>query len=118
MERGRVLACDNDPEAVAVARENFERAGVQVELSGESIAECPGGLADLITANISPAWILDLAVSGFRVLRPGGLAILSGFEAADIPRVTSALELAGGAIAGVFGEKEWRMIEMREMHRQ
>lgn len=110
---GRVLACDNDPEAVTVARENFERAGVQVELSGESIAEFPGGLADLIVANISPAWISDLAPEWVRVLRPGGLAILSGFEAADIPRVTAAVEEAGGAIAGVFGEMEWRMIEMK-----
>ena len=108
-----VLACDNDPEAVTVARENFDRAGVQVELSGESIGRFPGDLADLIVANISPAWISDLAPEWVRVLRPGGLAILSGFEAADIPRVTAALEQAGGSVSGIFGEKEWRMVEMK-----
>jgi ribosomal protein L11 methyltransferase len=110
---GRVIACDNDPEAVIVAGENFERAGVVVELSGESVSDFPSGIADLIVANISPAWISDLAPEWVRVLRSGGLAILSGFEAADIPRVTSALELAGGLINGVFGDKEWRMVEMK-----
>jgi ribosomal protein L11 methyltransferase len=41
---GRVVACDNDPEAVAVAGENFEKAGVRVDLSGDSIATFPSGL--------------------------------------------------------------------------
>jgi len=110
---GRVIACDNDPEAVIVARENFERAGVGVELSGDSVADFPANLADLIVANISPAWISDLAPEWVRVLKPEGVAILSGFEAADIPRVTAALEAAGGQVSGAFGEKEWRMVEMR-----
>jgi ribosomal protein L11 methylase PrmA len=67
-------------------------------------------------ANISPAWISDLAPEWVRVLRPGGIAILSGFEAADIPRVTVALEQAGGSVSGIFGEKEWRMIEMSQSY--
>ena len=110
---GPVLACDNDPEAVTVARENFDRAHVEVGVSGKSIADFPDELADLIVANISRAWISDLAQEWVRVLRPGGLAILSGFEAADIPRVSAAIEGAGGVVSGVFGEKEWRMIEMK-----
>ena len=114
---GRVIACDNDPEAVMVARENFDRAGVAVELSGDSVADFPADLADLIVANISPAWISDLAPEWVRVLKPEGIAVLSGFEAADIPRVTTALEGAGGKVSGVFGEKEWRMLEMRACER-
>ncbi|HWE49190.1 MAG TPA: 50S ribosomal protein L11 methyltransferase [Bryobacteraceae bacterium] len=110
---GRVIACDNDPEAVTVAAENFQRANVGVELSGKPVSDFESGIADLIVANISPAWISDLAAEWVRVLRPDGIAVLSGFEAADIPRVTTALEQAGGAVAGEFGDKEWRMIEMR-----
>jgi ribosomal protein L11 methyltransferase len=109
---GRVIACDNDAEAVIVAAENFLRAGVAVELSGASVSDFPSGIADLIVANISPAWISDLASEWLRVLRPCGLAVLSGFELADIPRVTAALESAGGSIAGIFADKEWRMVEM------
>lgn len=109
---GKVLACDNDPEAVAVARENFDRAEVDVELSIYPIADFPDNLADIIVANISPAWISDLAPEWVRVLKPNGRAILSGFEAADIPRVKAALEQAGATIDGEYGEKEWRMLEI------
>jgi ribosomal protein L11 methyltransferase len=111
---GAVHANDSDPEAVAVARENFERAGVDVALSlgsAGAFLEFPDQFADLIVANISPAWISDLAPEWVRVLKPGGLAILSGFEAGDVPRVSAALEAAGASITGEFGEQEWRMLE-------
>jgi len=111
---GAVHANDNDPEAVAVARENFERAGVAVALSLGSVDAFPKHFADLIVANISPAWISDLAAEWVRVLKPGGLAILSGFEASDIPRVSAALKAGGARIAGEFGEMEWRMLEITQ----
>jgi len=108
---GAVHANDNDPEAVAVARENFERAGVAVTLSIGSVDAFPADFADLIVANISPAWISDLAPEWVRVLKPGGIAILSGFEMSDVARVSAALEAAGARVTGEFGEHEWRMIE-------
>ncbi len=109
---GEVHANDNDPEAVAVARENFQRAGVAVALSLGSADAYPSRFADLIVANISPAWIADLAPEWVRVLKPGGRAILSGFEANDVARVSAALEAAGARIAAEFGEHEWRMLEI------
>jgi ribosomal protein L11 methyltransferase len=108
---GKVHANDNDPEAVAVARENFERAGVDVSLSLGSAGDFPESFADLIVANISPAWISDLAPEWMRLLKPGGVAVLSGFEAGDIARVSAALGAAGARIAGEYGEHEWRMLE-------
>jgi ribosomal protein L11 methyltransferase len=110
---GKVYANDNDPEAVAVARENFEKAGVDVVLSLGSAGDFPASLADLIVANISPAWISDLAPEWVRILKPGGIAVLSGFEANDIARVSAALEAAGAHVEGEFGEHEWRMLEVR-----
>lgn len=109
---GAVYANDNDPEAVAVARENFEKAGVDVLLSVGSAGDLPAACADLIVANISPAWIADLAQEWVRVLKPGGRAILSGFEADDVPRVSAALEAAGARILSQSGEQEWRMLEV------
>jgi ribosomal protein L11 methyltransferase len=109
---GRAFANDNDPEAVAVARENFERAGVDVSLSQGSADEFPENLADIVVANISPAWITDLAADWVRILKPGGIAILSGFDANDIPGVSEALQAAGAQITGEFGEHEWRMLEV------
>ena len=110
---GKVWANDNDPDAVAVAQENFERAGVEVSLSIGSAEALPGNVADILVANISPAWIADLAADWVRILKPDGIAILSGFEAQDIPRVSAALEAAGASVAGEFGEHEWRMLEVR-----
>ena len=109
---GKVLASDNDSEAVAVARENFERAQVDISVSLGSTGVFPDHIADIVVANISPAWISDLAPEWVRVLKPGGVAILSGFEAADIDGVSAALEAAGARINGKFGENEWRMLEI------
>jgi ribosomal protein L11 methyltransferase len=109
---GAVYASDNDPEAVAVARENFARAGIEVSLSLGSADVFDGNFADLVVANISPAWIADLAPQWVRILKPAGIAILSGFEANDVPRVSEALKAAGARIAGEFGEGDWRMLEI------
>jgi len=78
--------------------------------SADSLAS---GSADLIVANISPAWIAELAAEWVRILKPGGVAILSGFEAGEVPVVSAAIAKAGGTVAGEFGELEWRMIEIR-----
>ena len=108
---GKVWANDNDADAVAVARENFEQAGVQVEVSVGSADAAPADFADIVVANISPAWISDLAPEWMRILKRGGVAILSGFEAGDVTRVLAALSMAGLRVSGEFGEGEWRMIE-------
>ena len=110
---GCVIASDTDPDAVLVAQENFARAGVAVPVFTGSADAVAGGVADVIVANISPAWIAELAGEWVRILKPGGVAILSGFEAADIPVVAAALVKAGARVEGEFGEKDWRMLEVR-----
>jgi ribosomal protein L11 methyltransferase len=95
-----------------VARENFGKADVDVTLSVGSAGNVSSGVADLVVANISPAWIADLAPEWVRILKPGGRAILSGFEAGDVAHVSAALEAAGARIAGEFGQHEWRMLEI------
>lgn len=109
----RAFASDTDPMAIAAAKENFERAGVEVATFTGSADVVADGIADIVVANISPAWIAELAPDWFRILKPGGLAILSGFEAPDVPGVTAALIKAGLSIQAEFGAKEWRMLEVR-----
>jgi ribosomal protein L11 methyltransferase len=109
----RAFAGDTDAQAVAVAKENFERAGVPVPVFTGSADAVAGNVADLIVANISPAWIAELAGEWVRILKPGGVAILSGFEAADVRAVCAALEKAGAEVTGEFGEGEWRMVEAK-----
>ncbi len=108
----RAAACDTDHGAVIVARENFERAGVSIPVFVGSADSVASGSADIVVANISPAWIAELAAEWIRILKPGGIAILSGFEAADVPVLTAAINKAGGRIAGEFGEHDWRMLEV------
>lgn len=108
----RAFACDTDHGAVIVAKENFGRAAVTVPAFVGSADSLANASADLIVANISPAWIGELAAEWLRILKPGGVAILSGFEAADVGVVSAAIAKAGGSVAGEYGELEWRMIEV------
>lgn len=108
----RAVAGDTDPGAVAVAHENFARAGLPVPVFTGSADAVAAGVAHIVVANISPAWIAELAADWVRIFKPGGVGILSGFEAADVARVSAAIEKAGGVVRGVFGDGEWRMIEI------
>jgi len=105
----RAVASDTDPDAVAVAKENFERAGVSVGVFTGSANAVGSGVADVVVANISPAWIAELAADWIRILKPGGVGILSGFEASDVAGIEAAIQKAGGSVSGVYGEGEWRM---------
>jgi ribosomal protein L11 methyltransferase len=109
----RAVACDTDPQATETARENLERGGVAVPVFTGSADAVADGCADLVVANISPAWVSALAADWARILKPGGTAILSGFEGADVVSVSRALGEAGLQIIGEFGENEWRMLEAR-----
>lgn len=109
----RAFASDTDPQAIAAAGENFEKAGVHVPVFTGSADAVADGVADIITANISPAWIAELADDWHRILKPGGLAILSGFEGPDVEAVTRALRRAGLTVEAEYGELEWRMVEAR-----
>ncbi len=105
-------ACDTDHGAVIVARENFARAGVNAPVFVGSADSIASAAADIVVANISPAWIAELAAEWLRILKPGGVAILSGFEAADVEVVSAAISKAGGSVREKFGEHDWRMIEV------
>jgi ribosomal protein L11 methyltransferase len=77
----RVWACDIDPVAVEIAGSGFV---------GSVDAVAPG-VADIVTANISPAAIVALAPDLVRVLRPGGVLLASGFELHEVEQVRAAL---------------------------
>jgi ribosomal protein L11 methyltransferase len=85
----RIYACDIDPIAVEVARLQLRQAFV-----GSADAVRPG-IADIVVANITPEPILELAPDLLSALRPGGVALLSGFEGAEV-------ELVKAAFAGVI----------------
>jgi ribosomal protein L11 methyltransferase len=80
----RVLAADNDPDAVAVTRENAERNGLRALIRPlrsdgyRTAALTRAGPFDLIVANILARPLIEMAPDLARHLMPGGRAILSG----------------------------------------
>jgi ribosomal protein L11 methyltransferase len=68
-----VIACDIDPIAVEIA-------GIGFIGSADAIA---GASCDVVVANISPEAITALGPELLRVLRPGGVLLVSGFESTD-----------------------------------
>ncbi len=87
-----VVATDNDPVAVAIAKDNARKAGLSQQIHA-FVAE---GLAhpifrrlkpDLIVANILAAPLYELAPAMARTLQPGGYAILSGVTAGQAPSI-------------------------------
>lgn len=83
----RVVACDIDPVAVDLAKQPLSFVGTADAVRSQSI--------DLAVANISPEAVIALTPELIRVLRPGGLMIVSGFEVLEIAAVHAALESRG-----------------------
>jgi ribosomal protein L11 methyltransferase len=103
-----VWACDIDPEAVEVAR---SAAGPNVFIG--SVDAVRSGAADVIVANISPETIGRLAPELLRCLRPGGVAVVSGFERQEAAAVEAGLARCGGALCEARSKRDWALLVVR-----
>lgn len=88
---GSVTAIDNDEDAVRVARENIimNHAG-KVSVSGKPIADLNGSF-DLVVSNILLETHLILARDYRRLVKSGGLLILSGLLGGQLKQIDSVL---------------------------
>jgi len=104
---GSITAIDNDEDAVRVARENLviNRAD-RVEASGNSISSLSGSF-DLIVSNILLETHLLLAQDYSRLLKTGGLLILSGLLGGQLRQVEGALKPLGFVIQQKYLYQEW-----------
>jgi ribosomal protein L11 methyltransferase len=97
----RVIAADNDPVAVAIARENarLNRVGRRVrvlEATGfnhRDLRTAPP--FDLVLANILPGPLIALAPAIRKALRRGGVAVLSGLLDHQAREVAASYRSAG-----------------------
>ncbi len=96
--KSKVLAIDNDPDAIAIARKNVERNKVADSMN---VADTPlsrlGGEYDLIIANIIHDVLLEIAPQLSTLIGEKGELILSGIlkgkQAADILETYCGCEL-------------------------
>jgi len=114
-----VLAVDNDPVAVAVARENAGKNGLgrlvrAVRSEGYAAAAIRRRAPfDLVVANILADPLIAMAPALARHLAPGGHAILSGFFRAQARAVAAAHRRAGLRVVGRRGLKDWSVLVLR-----
>ncbi len=95
------VACDLDPTATRVARENAEANGLAARVdffTGSLGALRPGGFA-LVAANLLRRELLPIAGGLASQLAPGARAVLSGLLESDAPAVLDALRREGLAPA-------------------
>jgi ribosomal protein L11 methyltransferase len=98
----RVIACDIDPVAVELARQRLAFIGTADAVRAGSV--------DLVVANISPEAIIALAPELLRGLRAGGVAIVSGFELAEVAGVEAALSASGAKVRESHAKNRWRVV--------
>jgi ribosomal protein L11 methyltransferase len=112
----RVIAADNDPVAVDVARENAARNGVAVRvrcrLSDGYGALRRAGPFDLILANILADPLCAMAHDTARNLAPRGTVVLSGLLDRQAERVTAAHRRFGLRLRQTIGEGPWVTLVM------
>lgn len=101
LDADRVFACDIDPAAVAAASGRCRQACFFVG-SARSVRS---GSIDVLVANINAEALIQLAEEISRVLKPGGRAILSGFQARHLERVQAAFP-----VREALTQEEWAAV--------
>jgi ribosomal protein L11 methyltransferase len=102
-----VYACDIEEEAALAAREYTERRASLFLGSARSLR---GGSVDVVAANINAATLMALAGEIARVLKPGGRALLGGFTAVDMPRLSGTLEAVSLAVTARAEQDQWLLL--------
>ncbi|OJW52708.1 MAG: hypothetical protein BGO67_09620 [Alphaproteobacteria bacterium 41-28] len=112
-----VLACDNDPEAVRVAKENAHLNHldplVEVRLS-EGFSAIKNRTFDLITANILAGPLCQMAGEAVQALVPSGFIILAGLLNRQAEDVIDAYRSAGAKLFDQLFIGDWSTLILRK----
>ncbi len=117
---GRVLALDNDPLAVRVARENLERNGladrVEIRLGSlpEALAENAASGTRLLLANILAPVLEAMLVEGLAgTVVPEGVVILSGILDHQAHHLVAACAECGLTVVETRADGDWRALVLK-----
>ncbi|HXV26385.1 MAG TPA: 50S ribosomal protein L11 methyltransferase [Alphaproteobacteria bacterium] len=116
-----VLAVDNDPIAVRVARENARLNGLAARMhpiAGEGYRRRPLAAArrrfDLVLANILSRPLQRMAPDLKRVLKPGGRAVLSGLLWGQEAEVLAAHRVQGLVLEQRCRLGDWSVLRLKK----
>lgn len=106
----RVLARDNDPVAVEVARHNvsYNRVDDRVTVEQGDLLRGVEGQANLILANLIADTHLDFLPAALPSLLPNGMLAASGIIADRLLEVEAVARAAGFRVADSLRSGEWR----------
>jgi ribosomal protein L11 methyltransferase len=115
----RVVALDNDPDALRSARENVVRNGAEIAidvLDGD-LASLSVEPADVVTANLTGAVIRRYAIALRELTRPGGRLIVSGFNPEECEDVMRSLASLGVTAVRTLRVGDWAGAALRRAER-
>jgi ribosomal protein L11 methyltransferase len=115
MDARAVLACDNDPIAIEVARENLERnSASRIGLFCGSVDAIADASVGLILCNLTGESIAELFPEIRRTLRPRGIAVLSGILNSQSMGIRQRALLHGFSLLSETSRGEWCALVMRK----
>jgi ribosomal protein L11 methyltransferase len=109
------VAVDNDPEAVAVARDNLALNDVadRIVLQAGTVAAMLSGF-DVVLANIQALPLIDMAALLVERMNPSGTLVLSGILLEQKDAVESCFERRGLRLCRVKFAGEWCLLELEQ----
>jgi ribosomal protein L11 methyltransferase len=109
----RVVAVDNDPTAVGIARDNVQanRLRSRIRVDHANGLDLPSlrreGACDLVLANILPNPLIEMAPAIRRLLMPGGFVVLSGLLSYQVREVAATYRAAGFCLERGSNDDNW-----------
>lgn len=104
----KVVGVDIEAQSVEVALENGAINQVAFEAHvGDGLIDLQAGAWDVVVSNIISATLINLAPGVSRLVKPGGLWVVSGVIEANWPDVLLAAEDAGFELEGMRQEEPW-----------
>ena len=108
---GRVTAFDNDPDAVANARDNMDLNGISDIPLFTGTTDAVRGQFDLVAANLLAHVIVEIMGELRRLLAPGGTLLLSGILNEQGDQIDTALAAHGLRAEQYVSRGMWLTIE-------
>jgi ribosomal protein L11 methyltransferase len=116
LEASFVLGLDIDPVAVKVARTNVKSnkvdQNIQIKRGTLSLKKQREykQIFDIALANITAKAIMDLASGFLKILKPGGILVVSGIQLQALDEVLVSLAVADFKIEAIDQQEEWCVV--------